>query len=762
MVLRLPACRKLLPVLLALLGALPLDAAAQAGSSPRAWYEGIRALRPDAARGAAVQGLVLARDAGVLRFDRGQIHLLQPIAGRTVGAVFVGEGRFELAAPDEVETEQLRREYDVPALAQPFRAAVLLFTDSTAAELERALTLGALPPSADAQRELDEARDYVTYDEGVARDVLVPLINAGPGWFYAHFSEDRGDPMIFAVDPHEFEEITLSKRQEGGLKRREIVAQFHQAADIANGRSTPPEGLDLIKISSYDIETTIDDDLALTGRATAHLVRRAATYDWIPFQLYPTLEVDSVRWGDGTAAAFERPEESSDLWVDFSGSPPGEVQLTFFYSGEIAEQPRDLWVMVHTFQSWYPIYESLRSIGYRMTFHVPDRLTVNTVGTRLGETTADGVTTTTWETPQVDLLAFNVGEFESYTSSVEGAPDLTVYVDERAHRQYQSMLAQANRLLLVQEDMAEQVARDLRNSFRFYSEVYGPTTFESFAATEIFSAHGEAYPGVVLLSALTFQQTDEKGFMEMFRGHEVAHQWWGISVRPATYRDWWLAEGFSEFSGWWYAARARGDVERYHRRLETTRLEILERRDEAAPIALGRRAGADYQTVVYHKGAWVLHMLRTMLTDHDTGDDSVFGTVMNTFYTRYLGRAATTRAFQQVVEEVVGVDMGWFFDQWVYRSAIPTYTFSSNLVDQPDGTVTGSVRIRQEDVPDDFRMVVPILLDFGEQGTAIVQINVQGPLTEGELPPLPMRPRAITFNPDEAVLAETRTEDWRN
>jgi aminopeptidase N len=154
-------------------------------------------------------------------------------------------------------------------------------------------------------------------------------------------------------------------------------------------------------------------------------------------------------------------------------------------------------------------------------------------------------------------------------------------------------------------------------------------------------------------------------------------------------------------------------------------------------------------------------MLRTLLTDHDTGDDSAFTTVMNTFYTRYLGRAASTRAFQQVVEEVVGVDMGWFFDQWVYRSAIPTYTFSSTLADQPDGTVKATVRVRQEDVPEDFRMLVPILLDFGAQGTAVVQIDVQGPLTEADLPPLPMRPRAIVFNPYESVLAETPTEDWR-
>jgi aminopeptidase N len=265
----------------------------------------------------------------------------------------------------------------------------------------------------------------------------------------------------------------------------------------------------------------------------------------------------------------------------------------------------------------------------------------------------------------------------------------------------------------------------------------------------------------------TFQWTNSEGFDEMFRAHEVAHQWWGIGVRPATYRDWWLAEGFSEFSGWWYAARARGSLSMYQRRLKETREDILERRGRAAPIVLGSRTGTsrnpgDYQLTVYHKGAWVLHMLRVLLTDPDTGDDGRFLEVMNTFYQEHRGGTATTRSFREVVEGVVGVSMGWFFDQWVYGSDIPTYHFSHRFEEQADGTVKATVRVRQEDVPESFQMIVPILLDFGSDGSALVQMAVTGPVTEFELPTLPREPDQIVFNPDESVLAETHTEGWRN
>jgi hypothetical protein len=97
----------------------------------------------------------------------------------------------------------------------------------------------------------------------------------------------------------------------------------------------------------------------------------------------------------------------------------------------------------------------------------------------------------------------------------------------------------------------------------------------------------------------------------------------------------------------------------------------------------------------------------------------------------------------------------------VYGSAIPTYRFSYKLEAQPDGTYKLRVRVRQEDVPDDFRMIVPILLDFGAKGTAVVRVEVAGPVTDQVLPLLPMKPERVEFNPFQAVLAETKTEGWK-
>ena len=136
--------------------------------------------------------------------------------------------------------------------------------------------------------------------------------------------------------------------------------------------------------------------------------------------------------------------------------------------------------------------------------------------------------------------------------------------------------------------------------------------------------------------------------------------------------------------------------------------------------------------------------------------------MLKDFYSTHFGKLASTEQLRETVEKHVGAKMDWFFDQWVYGSSIPTYNFSYRLDELGNGEYRATVRVRQENVPDDFQMIVPIDLDFGEQGSARVNIVVRGPLTEAALPILPMKPVRVEFNAYEAVLAETKTEKWRS
>ena len=168
----------------------------------------------------------------------------------------------------------------------------------------------------------------------------------------------------------------------------------------------------------------------------------------------------------------------------------------------------------------------------------------------------------------------------------------------------------------------------------------------------------------------------------------------------------------------------------------------------------------DYQTIVYQKGAWVVHMLRVLMLDLKTMNEDRFAGTMKDFYRKYEGRRASTEDFRRVVEKHAGVDMGWFFDQFVYGAEIPTYRVAHRAEKTADGQWKVRLRVRQENVPESFRMYVPVTLDLGKKQLARFRVKVEGPVTELELPPVPAEPKKVTFNDLEGVLAEVKSAGW--
>ena len=285
-------------------------------------------------------------------------------------------------------------------------------------------------------------------------------------------------------------------------------------------------------------------------------------------------------------------------------------------------------------------------------------------------------------------------------------------------------------------------------------------------ATEIPYFHGEAFPGLIHLSWTTFQQTDLWGRDEVFRGHEVAHQWWGIGVDYKTYHDQWLSEGFADYSGLWYMQSVLKDNEKFFDILNRWKKNILENRkflfgsgQDAGPIWLGYRnrtsdTKEDYGIIVYQKGAWVLHMLRNMMVDLRTMNEDRFKNMLKDYYTTYLNKSASTVDFQRIVEKHINKDMDWFFDQWVYGTGIPEYTFSWDNTPLKNGKHKIRFQVFQKNVDKDFKMYVPIQVDFGDKGVARIRVLIDGNKIDFDLPEMSFEPEEVKFNYLESVLCE--------
>jgi aminopeptidase N len=148
------------------------------------------------------------------------------------------------------------------------------------------------------------------------------------------------------------------------------------------------------------------------------------------------------------------------------------------------------------------------------------------------------------------------------------------------------------------------------------------------------------------------------------------------------------------------------------------------------------------------------------MLDLKTMNEDRFTAMMKDFYLKYQGRRASTEDFQRVVERHTGAEMGWFFDQWVHSTAIPTYKVAYRTEPAAGGQFKVRLQVRQEGVPDEFQMYVPVTLELGKDQTARVRVKVKGPKSEIDLPLMPSEPRKVKFNDLEGVLAEVKMVGW--
>ncbi|MGA7171817.1 MAG: peptidase M1, partial [Candidatus Sulfotelmatobacter sp.] len=90
----------------------------------------------------------------------------------------------------------------------------------------------------------------------------------------------------------------------------------------------------------------------------------------------------------------------------------------------------------------------------------------------------------------------------------------------------------------------------------------------------------------------------------------IAHQWWGVSVSPATKDDWWLIDGFSRYSEAMYVESAAGaaGLEEAVKDMSVGALAY-----DNIPLSSASKLdpfSTEFQSLVTDKGAMILHMLR--------------------------------------------------------------------------------------------------------------------------------------------------------
>jgi aminopeptidase N len=282
-----------------------------------------------------------------------------------------------------------------------------------------------------------------------------------------------------------------------------------------------------------------------------------------------------------------------------------------------------------------------------------------------------------------------------------------------------------------------------RRAFEFFSDWIGPYPYEKLAHVQAAGLGG----GTEHASAIFY---GEKG-VTAGRGpvvHEVAHQWWGNAVTERDWDDVWLSEGFATYFTHLFTEHFSGR-EAFVRGLKNDINTILQAQLKLPEQAVIHRNIDDMRGVlnrfVYQKGGWVLHMLRGTI-----GTDAFWDGIRE-YYRRYRDANASTSDLRQVMEQASGMDLRWFFEQWLTRPGMPRLAGTWRY-DRADGRI--EIEIAQTQSGAAYRLPLDVGVTLATGAARVQRVEMTG-VTGTFTVPVDAEPAAVSLDPNTWLLLES-------
>jgi aminopeptidase N len=416
---------------------------------------------------------------------------------------------------------------------------------------------------------------------------------------------------------------------------------------MVNAQSVPA-GERAATVSHYDLDLrpqlearTVEGSLALTVQtpvsgATGVVLNRGA------------LEIDEILEG-GRPLTFRI--DRTQLQIDVPPSSAGrERTIAIRYhgrptSGLVFVPEREQLYTIFTTPQWMPaVDEPSARATFRLRLHVPRAWIGAGSGREVSRSTAsDGTGVVEWLQDRpvpAYTFGFAVGRFSEATDS-EGGVTLRYLANGFTPDEMRKIFGESRQMLRFFED---------RSGVPYPSRTYAQALVARTAGQEMagLSVVSEEYGRAVLSDSTAI------GLL----AHEFSHQWWGNMVTCHSWTEFWLNEGFATFMAAAYREHRFGratylaDIDAMRGRYQQV---VSRGNDRSLVFPAWERPTADDRTVVYQKGALVLHQLRERLGDDD------FWKAIRLYTRRHFGQSVTTDSLRLAFEEASGLDLREFF-----------------------------------------------------------------------------------------------------
>jgi len=616
------------------------------------------------------------------------------------------------------------------------------------------------------------------------------------------------------------------KAAESGQDFYDVWTSFAPGAEKAGSADTDgtpetTEGarLNRIAVRRYTIDAEVVPPKQIRARARLECEVREAGVRTLAFELSRYLQIESVKL-DGKPVEYIQNPALEGTQLSRRGNDivavvlPDAAQagqsfvLEFEYQGEVLAAAGSGLLYVGARGTWYP-NRGLTMANFDLQFSYPQEWTLVATGkpeeivtSRSPGKTGEQASRWVSERP-IPLAGFNLGKYREASTRAGGVevktyaasgverdfPTPTIKVIEPKSLQPRAQPQQVEIPHAPSPVMNEvQVGQSAARAIEFFAARFGPFPYSRLALTQMPGRESQGWPGLIFLSSYAFLSKEEREelhysplrilLQETIPAHETAHQWWGDVVSWQSYRDQWFSEGLANYCALMMLeekdpAGFRGIMEQYRRELVEKNKDGMSPM-EAGPVTLGTRLvssrfPAGYDEIGYGRGAWLFHMLRTMMRDgaqergrQIRGDspDEPFMRALRKVRERYEGKAITTRELLNVLAGELppslryegNRSLDWFLDGWINGTSLPRLELKSVKMTPKGAGVAVSGTIVQAEAPENLVTSVPVYAAVaGKQLVLLGRVFADGEETPFHFV-TPAGTHRLVLDPYETVL----------
>jgi hypothetical protein len=576
----------------------------------------------------------------------------------------------------------------------------------------------------------------------------------------------------------------------------------------------------------YTVTTEVEPPKRIHATARVQFEVRSVGARTLLFELSRFLQVESVKLAGQPVEFIHNPavegtqlsRRGNDLLAVIlpeSTRAGQKIDLEFVYGGEVLAEAGSGLLYVGARGTWYP-NRGLSMADFDLEFDYPQGWTLVATGKPTPVSPADTAAKGNVEQSvrsvserPIPLAGFNLGKYKEVTAKA-GDVIVETYATKGVERDFPRA-----RVEVIEPDPSDPSSRERQvittpsspspaqnaqavadagaRAIQYYAERFGPFPYSRLALTQMPGRDSQGWPGLVFLSSYAFLDQEEREqlhyapyrilLQQLIPAHEAAHQWWGDLISWSTYRDQWLSEGLANYCALMMVqekdpAGFRQVMEKYRQDL------VAKNKDgvspmEAGPVTLGMRLLSSrfpegYEAILYGRGTWLFHMLRSMMKDAEAQEgghkaqsgsgDEPFVRALRKVRQRYEGRAISTKQLIDVFGEELPLplryegkkSLDWFLEGWINGTSLPQLELKAvKFTPKGAGSVVSGT-ILQKDAPEDLVTSVPVYAVMaGKQTVLLGRVFADGEESSFHLA-APVGTHKIVLDPNETILTSPK------